>query len=69
MAEVIFNYKGNTITIQCIATEKFKDIFKRFSDKVNLDVNKLFFLYGGKMLDENLSLKVKLIYMIKTMVK
>ena len=55
MSKVIFDYKGNEVLIQCNASEKFKDIFKRFSSKINKDPNKLIFLYGGKKLEENLS--------------
>ena len=55
MAHVIFLYKGNEISIQCKVTEQFKDIFKKFSSKINIDLNKLVFLYGGSKLNENLT--------------
>lgn len=55
MAQAIFLYKGNEISIQCKVTEQFKDIFKKFSIKMNIDLNKLVFLYGGKKLNENLT--------------
>ena len=55
MAQVIFLYKGNEISIQCKITEQFKDIFNKFSSKMNIDLNKLVFLYGGSKLNENLT--------------
>ena len=55
MAQVIFNYKGNEISIQCDLKDKFKDIFNKFSNKININSNRLIFLYGGKKLEENVS--------------
>ena len=55
MAQVTFNYKGNEITIQCNVSDKFKDIFIKFSNKIYKDSNKLIFIHSGKKLDENLS--------------
>ena len=43
MGEVEFNYKGNKTIIQCRKDEKMKDIF----NKINLDINTIFFLYSG----------------------
>lgn len=54
MSKIVFNYKGNEVLIQCNASEIFKDIFKRFSNKINKDSNKLTFLYRGEKLEENL---------------
>ena len=55
MAQAIFLYKGNEISIQCKVMEQFKDIFKKFSIKMDIDLNKLVFLYGGRKLNENLT--------------
>ena len=35
MAEIIFNYEGNEIVIQCDIDEKIEDIINRFLIKAN----------------------------------
>jgi hypothetical protein len=47
MAQVNFNYNGTKTVIQCQKDEKMKDIFKRLFTKINTDINKVYFLYGG----------------------
>ena len=39
MAEIVFNYKGEEITIQCLKEEKMKDIYKRYSIKSKININ------------------------------
>ena len=56
MSEVIFSYKGNQTRIQCDENEKMKNICIRFSIKLNIDINKLYFLYNGDKLNEELKL-------------
>ncbi len=56
MSEVIFSYKGNQTRIQCDENEKMKNICIRFSIKLNIDINKLYFLYNGDKLNEGLKL-------------
>ena len=54
MAEVIFNYNGMNTTIQCSMEEKMKDICEKFSIKMQEDINKLLFIYGGGIIDKEL---------------
>ena len=46
MAQVNFNYNGIKTVIQCQKDDKMKDIFKRLLTKTNIDINKVYFLYG-----------------------
>ena len=47
MAEVVFDYNGNKVTIQCQKNEKMKDIFQRFTNKINIKSNQIFYIYAG----------------------
>ena len=40
MAEVIFKYNGIDTIIQCTIEDKMKDICKKFTIKVQIDINK-----------------------------
>ena len=51
MAEIIFIYDGQNITIQCNINQKMKDICINLSNKINTDFNSLTFLYGGRILN------------------
>ena len=51
MAEIIFIYEGQNITIQCNKEEKLRYICNNFSQKINIDLNSLLFLYGGNKLN------------------
>ena len=53
MAEIVFIYEGNPIIIQCNKNQKIKDICINLSNKINLNINSLIFLYGGNQLDLN----------------
>ena len=55
MAEAIFSFKGNNTTIQCLLGDKMKDICLKFSFKINIDINSLYFLYGGEKINLNLT--------------
>lgn len=55
MYEAIFSYNGQITIIQCKKEEYIKDICKRYSIKIDTDINKLFFLYGGLKLDKELT--------------
>ena len=56
MAEVIFNYEGNNIKIQCNINEKMKDIISKFLIKINKkDTNiTLYYLYNGNTINKEL---------------
>ena len=51
MAEIIFIYDGQNITVQCNINQKMKDICINLSNKINADINSLTFLYGGGILN------------------
>ena len=55
MAKVEFNYKGIITVIQCLEDEKMEEIFKKFSTKINIDINNIFFLYSGKKINSQLT--------------
>ena len=48
MAQVIYRYEGYDNFIQCQLDEKLKSIFQKISNKIQVDVKKLMFLYDGK---------------------
>ena len=51
MAEIVFIYDGQNITIQCNINQKMKDICINLSNKINTNINSLTFLYGGRILN------------------
>ena len=57
MAEIVFQYEGNNITIQCNKNQKMLDICNNLSNKINEDIDSLVFLYGGGQLDLEKNLK------------
>jgi len=56
MSKVIFNYKGNEIIIQCNINDKIKDIYKKYEKKIGKDISKLYFIYNGNKINDNLNL-------------
>ena len=55
MSKVIFTFEGKEMQIQCNKEEKMRDICNRYSEKINIDLNSLYFLYGGKKVNLSLS--------------
>ena len=56
MAEIIFNYKGNNINIQCQLKDKIKDIINKFLEKINeKDNTNLYYLYSGFLINKELT--------------
>ena len=45
---VEFNYNGTKTVIQCKSNEKMKNICKKFANKIQLDINNIYFSYDGK---------------------
>ena len=56
MISVIFNYKGKDIIIQCNINDKIKDIYKKYEIKIGIDISKLYFIYNGNKINDNLNL-------------
>ena len=51
MAEVNFNYNGTNTLIQCTTNDKLKYICSKYCIKLQIDINKLIFIYGGEVLN------------------
>ena len=57
MVEVVFQYKGTSSSIQCNESDLMKDIIEKFISKAELDIHKIYFLYGGNIINKELSFK------------
>ena len=44
MVEVEFNYKQNRINIQSNMNDIFEDIIQKYINKINLDINNIYFI-------------------------
>ena len=51
MSKVIFNYKGENTIVLCQENEKMIEICKRYGNKIQIDINDLYFLYNGKIIN------------------
>ena len=56
-ANVIFTFNGVDLSIQCTIDDKMKDICKKYSNKMNKEINSFLFLYGGNQVNFELSFK------------
>ena len=56
MAKVIFNYKGVEKEIHCNINDKIKDIIERYVNKKGIDISKIYFIYNGNKINDNLIL-------------
>ena len=56
MSEVNFVYNGNSIDIQAQPNETINTFIDRFCTKANINKDKVYFLYDGKLLDENITI-------------
>ena len=50
MSKIQFSFDGEDIIIPCRKEDKIKNIFSKFSSNVKIDINSLYFLYGGVQL-------------------
>ena len=59
MSEVTldFIYQGNSIKIQSKSSEYMKDIFKGYLNKINKDINEVYFICNGNKIKEELKLE------------
>ena len=68
--KIIFAYNGHNETIECKKNEYMEDIYNRYVMKVQLDLQKLYFLYNGSMINPEVKLEniikknEKVIYMV-----
>ena len=51
MALVIFAFKGVELRVQCLMEDKREFICKKYASKINMNINSLYFLYGGNQID------------------
>ena len=57
MTRVVFTFEGIKIEIQCSKEDKMKDVCTQLANKIDRHINKLIFLYDGKMIDLDLKYK------------
>ena len=57
MVDVEFTFNNAKSIIQCNLEDKMKDIFLKYSSKMQSDVNSFCFLYGGDKINEEITLK------------
>ena len=57
MVEVKFSYHGSYTSIQCNESDIMKDIIEKYISKIELDIDKIYFLYGGNLINNELSVK------------
>ena len=55
MAKVEFLYNGRNIDVYCNENDKFEKIIQKFSIKIQQNTADLCFLYGGQLIDKNLT--------------
>jgi len=53
MVEVEFNYLQNIIKIQANINDSFQLIIEKYLNKINLDINNIYFLSKGKKISKN----------------
>ena len=56
-ASVIFSFEGKDILIQCSKEDKMKDICRKYSNKIERNINSLVFLYSGNQINFQLCFK------------
>ena len=54
MAKVIFSFENEEIIIQCDLKDRMKDIFMKYCSKIQKDVNKLYFIYNGNIIKQDM---------------
>ena len=54
MIKAKFSYKEIDTEIQCNINEQIKDIFKRYTNKIGIDISKVYFIYSGNIIIDNL---------------
>ena len=54
-ANVVFTLDGVDLVIQCLISDKMRDICQRFGMKVEKNINSLVFLYGGSIINLDLT--------------
>ena len=55
MSQVDFYYSGEKISIQCNENDTMKSIFYKIGQKLSIDINSLYFIYSGKIINSDLT--------------
>ena len=55
MKQVEFQYNGSITIIQCNENDKMKEICNKFVIKIGSEINSLYFIYAGKMINYELT--------------
>ena len=55
MSKVIFSFNGIQTIIQCLKEDKMESICKKFASKIDVNINSIYFLYGGNKLNLELN--------------
>jgi len=56
-AKVTFSFEGTDIWVQCLTTDKMKDICQKYVNKIKKDMKEFIFLYGGNLVQFDLNFK------------
>ena len=48
-----FDYEGQKIKMQCKKKENLNDIFQRYANKINKDINDIYFINNGNKINNN----------------
>ena len=54
MTQIDFNYEGSIISYQCNSELTMKEIFNNFCRKISININSIYFLYNGKIINDKL---------------
>ena len=54
--EIIFTFKGLDTLIQCQNGEKVNDAINRFIQKIDIDINSIYLIYGGSVVNKELTI-------------
>ena len=57
MASVTFIFEGIQLKIQCLKEDRMISICNRYISKINMNINSLYFLYGGNQINFDLTFK------------
>ena len=57
MLKVEFEYKSKKTFIQAINEDKMRKVCSKFTQKVQIDLNKLYFIYSGNIVNLDLSVE------------
>ena len=55
--EIEFNYQGQITIIQCNIEDNMDNIFQNFINKSNIDINLIYFLYSGNIIEGNTTIE------------